>query len=171
MIAKAGCSLRDCNLFSILKNQTMKTIHTYTNYIEWLSADQMHEASKEWLSELKFIRDELLFFEDLITTFTSQLIESGKFSDNKEIIDAINRSNKRNNSLIEAIKTHQNELQIMVDKIDQLEEEKAYVNEHRTLTTTIAEFLKEYKALKSQLFEIIKSIKKEEKFKHLIDKK
>ncbi len=149
----------------------MKTIQNYTNYIEWLSADQMHEASTEWLSELRFIKDEHTFFEDLITTFTSQLIESGQFSDNMEIIDAINRSEKQNNVLIEAIKIHENELKIMMDGIDQLEEEKTYTKEHRDLTMLIAEFLKEYKSLKTQLFDIIKSIKKEEKQNHLIDKK
>jgi len=149
----------------------MKTKQSYTHYIEWLSAEQMHEASKEWLSELKFIRDEHRFFEDLITSFTFPIIESGKFTDTKEIIDAINKSNKQNNLLIEAIKTHENDLQIMVDKIDQLEEEKAYASEHRTLITTITKFLNEYKSLKSQLFEIIKTVKKEEKLKHLIDKK
>lgn len=149
----------------------MTTKQTYTHYVEWLSAEQMHEASKEWLSELEFIRDEHHFFEDLITSFTTPIIESGKFSDTKEIIDEINRSNKQNNQLIKTVITHINKLQIMVDKIDQLEEEKAYAAEHKALITTIATFLKEYKSLKRQLFEIIKRIKKEEKFKHLIDKK
>ncbi|WP_431136880.1 hypothetical protein [Psychroserpens mesophilus] len=149
----------------------MKTTKTYAHYVEWLSADQMHEASKEWLSELKFIRDEHLFFEDLITAFTSPLIASGKFSDIQEIIDAIYKSQKQNNVLIEAVKIHENELQIMVDGINQLEEEKAYTKEHSTLITTITNFLKAYKSLKSQLFTIITNIKKEDKQKHLIDKK
>ncbi|MBR9846061.1 MAG: hypothetical protein GYB35_08130 [Algicola sp.] len=149
----------------------MKTTHTYTHYIEWLSAEQMHEASKEWLSELRFIQDEHLFFEDLITTFTSPIISSGKFSDTKEIIDAIYKSEKENNTLIKAVKTHENKLQIMVDGKNQLKEEKAYLREHKSLIITISEFLKNYKSLKSQLFNIIKAIKKEEKFKHLIDKR
>ncbi|WP_435412727.1 hypothetical protein [Psychroserpens mesophilus] len=149
----------------------MKTGKTYAHYTEWLSADQMHEASKEWLSELQFVRDEHRFFEDLITTFTSQLIALDTFSDNKEIIDAINRSHKQNNTLIEAVKTHENELQIMVDGINQLDREKAYAKEHRDLIYTISDFLKHYKSLKSQLFDIIKTIKKEEKQRHLIDKK
>lgn len=149
----------------------MTTTKIYAHYVEWLSADQMHEASKEWLSELRFIRDEHHFFEDLITTFTSLIIETGKFSDTKEIIDAINRSHKRTNLLIEVVKTHENDLQIMVDGIDQLEQEKAYTKEHRGLIITIADFLKEYKSLKLQIFDIIKNIKKEEKQKHLIDKK
>ena len=147
----------------------MKTKQTYTHYIEWLSADQMHEASKEWLSELEFIKDEHLFFEDLITTFTSQIIEFGKFSDTKEIIDAINRSEKKNNDLIKAVKNHENNLQVMVDHLDQLEEEKAYTAEHKSLITTITDFLEAYKSLKSQLFDIIKNIKKIDKQNHLID--
>ncbi len=41
----------------------METQHTSSKYVEWLSAEQMHLASKEWLSELLFIKDEHLFFE------------------------------------------------------------------------------------------------------------
>ncbi|WP_178984196.1 hypothetical protein [Winogradskyella helgolandensis] len=149
----------------------MKTKQTPLRYVEWLSAEEMHTASKEWVSELKFIKDEHLFFEDLVTEFTSQLIASGNFSDSKEIVDAINRSEKQNDMLIDAVKIHENELQIMVDGIDQKEEEKTYINEHRDLITAISEFLKEYKSLKTQLFDIIKNIKKEEKRNLLLDRK
>ena len=140
-------------------------------YTEWLDADEMHEASKEWLSELNFIKDEHLFFEDLVTQFTSQLIAFNNFSSNKEIIDAINRSQKQNNTLIEAVKIHENELQIMVDGIDQLKEEKAYTKAHNNLIIAITDFLKEYRKLKTQLFDILKSIKKEYKNRHLLDRK
>jgi hypothetical protein len=147
----------------------MKT--TQLKYVEWLSAEELHEASKEWLSELNFIKDEHLFFEELVTQFTSQLIAFGNFSDSKEIVDAINRSQKQNNTLIEAVKIHENELKIMVDGIDQLEEEKAYTKEHSDLIIAITKFLKEYKSLKTQLFDIIKNIKKEDKNRHLLDRK
>lgn len=149
----------------------MKSIQTHPHYIEWLNAEQMHEASKEWLSELRFIRDEHLFFEDLITSYTLQLIAPDKFADNKEIIDVFNESQKRNNSIIEAVKIHENELKIMVDGINQIEKEKAYIQEHKDLIVIINDFLKEYKLIKKQLFEIIKNIKKEEKLRRLLDKK
>ena len=133
----------------------MKSIQTHPHYIEWLNAEQMHEASKEWLSELRFIRDEHLFFEDLITSYTLQLIAPDKFADNKEIIDVFNESQKRNNSIIEAVKIHENELKIMVDGINQIEKEKAYIQEHKDLILIINDFLKEYKLIKKQLFDII----------------
>ena len=149
----------------------MKSIQTQAHYTKWLNAEQMHEDSKDWLSELKFIRDEHLFFEDLITTFTMQLVAPDKFSDHKEIIDTLSKSQKRNNSIIEAVETHENNLQIMVDGIDELAKEKAYVKEHKDLILRITDFLKDYKTLKRQLFTIIKNIKKAEKQKRLIDKK
>lgn len=149
----------------------MDTTNTTIKYVEWLSADQMHKATKEWLSELLFIKDEHLFFEDLIKSYTLQLIAPDKFMDNKEIIDVVNRSQKHNNLLIEAVKVHKNELEIMVDGINQTKEEKAYRNSHRGLIIKIKEFELNYRILKTQLFEIIKSIKKEDKRKHLLDKK
>jgi hypothetical protein len=148
----------------------MKTIQTQLKYVEWLSAEDMHKASKEWLSELRFIKDEHVFFKDLIATFTAQILDSGKFSDTKEIIYVINRSQKQNNTLIEAVKIHENELLVMVDGVDQIEEEKAYSKEHSDLIIAISEYIKEYKSLKTQLFDIIKNIKKEGKLKRLINK-
>lgn len=148
----------------------MKTTQTQSKYVEWLSAEQMHQDSKEWLSELLFIKDEHLFFEDLINSFTLQLIEPEKFSNNKEIIDALNRSQKKNNLLIEAIKVHENELQIMLDGINQTKDEAAYRKSHKGLIMELSEFDKYYKSLKAQIFEIIKNIKKEDKRNHLLDR-
>ena len=149
----------------------MKTIQTHARYIEWLSPEEMHKGSKEWLSELEFVKDEHLFFEDLIKSFTLQLIKPEKFAHNKEIIDAINKSQKRNNLLIEAVTLHESALHIMVDGIDQLNEEEAYKKEHRGLIIKINEFLKHYRSLKMQLFDIVKKIKKEEKIRLLIDRR
>ena len=149
----------------------MESIRTQARYVEWLSADQMHEASKDWLSELRFIKDEHLFFEDLIKSFTLQLINPEKFSHNKEIIDALNRSQKKTTFFIETVNVHENKLQIMVDGIDQSKEEEAYKKEHRGLIIDISDFKKNYRILKTQLFDIIKSIKKEEKQRRLIDRR
>lgn len=149
----------------------METTHKKIGYVEWLSAEEMHKGSREWLSELKFIKDEYHFFENLIKSYTLQLIEPEKFSHNTEVIDVLNISQKKNNFLIEAVRVHENDLQIMVDGIDQLKEEEAYKKEHRGLIIEISEFIKDYRELKIQLFDIIKNIKREEKQRRLIDKK
>ena len=75
----------------------MEKVPTQARYIEWLSPDEMHQAIKEWQSELEFIKDEHIFFEDLVKSHTLQLINPEKFSHNTEVIDAINQSQKKNN--------------------------------------------------------------------------
>ncbi|HLT34358.1 MAG TPA: hypothetical protein VKZ98_11245 [Aquaticitalea sp.] len=148
----------------------MKTI-SKTTYVEWLNAEEMHEHVQQWMSELEFANDEFRFLEDLIKTYTLQLIESKQFSDNKEIIDAINRTGKRNHLLLEAIRVHSNELEILMDGIDQPKDEESYKERHRDLILRVKEFLLDYRSLKTQLFSMIQSILKKEKQRLLLDRR
>lgn len=140
-------------------------------YIEWLSADELHAASQEWLSDLKFTLDEHRFFEDLITEYTSLLIKDNQFPSSKALIEDIDASKKQNIILIEAVQTHENELKVMLDGINELKKEDAYTNEHFQLVSIIGDFMKSYNTLKQKMFTIIKDLKKQDKRNRLIDKK
>lgn len=146
----------------------MKSKHTNPKYIEWLSAEEMHEVSKHWFTDLKFIADEQQFFQDLIKNYTLQLIDKRVFADTKATIDALEKSIKRNTDLLEAVKTHENDLEILVDGIDQPKEEMAYKKEHRGIASLMSAFFIEYQTLKTHLFQIIKEALKKEKQKRLL---
>ncbi len=123
----------------------------------------MHAMSLQWLSELEFITDEHQFFNDLITSYTHELIDSKYFSRNRDLIDKLSKLLKNNELLISDIRAHENNLKIMVDGIDQLDEEKAYKKHHRELDQQLNDHLKKYKAVKSKLFQLIKQILKKKK--------
>ena len=148
----------------------MKSTYSNTKYVEWLSAEIMHKNSIEWLSSLEFMKDEQMFFDDLIRSYTLQLIDSKYFKESKIIIDTLSKLHKKTNLFIKYAKNHKNDLKIMVDGINQPKEENKYKNEHSRLSIEISDFVKEYRVLKTELFSLIKNIKKEEKQKHLIDK-
>lgn len=135
--------------------------------MEWYSADELHKASQDWLVELEFIKNEQLFFEDLLKSNSPKLIDQYGFEKNSYLIDALKTSQKQNNLLILAIKKHDKNLKIMVDGVDQPEEERLYKKEHRNIMSKINEYLKEYKTLKTQLFSIFKKVFKKEKQKRL----
>ena len=40
-------------------------------YEAWLSPETMHKGSLNWLSELRFAKDEQLFFDDLVKLHAS----------------------------------------------------------------------------------------------------
>ena len=147
----------------------MKATQTHTNFVEWLSAEDMHNDSKEWVLELEFLNDEYLFFEDLMRSYTLQLIDLQDYSKNKKIIEAIGNSRKENDNLKELIREHENKLEILIDGVDQPNEEEAYKNGHKSLLISFKNHLKEHKELKYSLFGIIKEIKKKEKQKRLIN--
>ena len=146
----------------------MNTAKRNIKYVEWLSAEDMHKDTLDWISELEFTKDEHSFFENLVNIYTLQLIVTKKFSESSEIIDAINQSEKANILLLEAIKIHRNELQIIVDGIDQLKEEDNYKKEHRNLIILVNEFLDDYQSLKTQLFGVFREIIRNEKQKYLL---
>ena len=86
----------------------------------------------------------------------------------KKIIDQLSTSQKETDILINTIVNHEKGLKIMVDGINQLKEENAYKDEHGKLIIKVSRFLEKYRALKSQLFTLIKSIIKEGKQKRLL---
>lgn len=146
----------------------MKTTKKQPKYVEWLNAEDMHEASRNWLSELNFIKDEQHFLEDLIKSYTLQLIDNSNFEKSKKIVDGLNKLQKKNKSLIKAVNIHESDLKIMVDGIDQIKEEQAYKNKHRELIIYVSKYLKDYRALKAKLFDVIKAVMKKGKQKRLL---
>ncbi|GAB4157501.1 MAG: hypothetical protein Tsb0033_09400 [Winogradskyella sp.] len=149
----------------------MKTIHTNAKHIEWLSADDMHFESKKWLSELEFYKEEQWFFEDLIRSYTLQIIDQNHFDESKRLIDKLTKIVEQTQTLSNAVQSHEKQLSIMVDGIDQIKEETAYKKEHRNLAELVDELGKRYRALKAKFFKFIKMIMKESKQNHLIEKK
>ncbi|WP_111684006.1 hypothetical protein [Winogradskyella tangerina] len=149
----------------------MKPIYTNVKYTEWLSADEMHEESKKWLSELEFYKEEQWFFEDLIRSYTLQILDHDHFEESKNHIDKLTEIVEQTQMLINTVKSHEKELSIMVDGIDQIEEEKAYRQEHRNLIKMFDEFKIRYLTLKTKFFSLIKTVMKEGKQKRLLDKK
>ncbi|PQJ68831.1 MULTISPECIES: hypothetical protein [Polaribacter] len=147
----------------------MKIAQVNTSFIKWLSAEEMHNDSKEWLIDLEFLNDEYLFFEDLIKWNTLQLIDFQAYSKSKEFIEILSNSKKTNDKLIELVKKHKNGLEVLVDVKDEPKKEEAYKTEHKTVLVLFKNHLKEHRALKLNLFEILKKIKKTEKGKRIID--
>lgn len=149
----------------------MKSQNSNRDWVEWFSASERHQHFKEWSSELLFIKDEHLFFEDLISSYSTLMINPKLFPESQEIVDAITKSQKQNENLIKSINEHENQLQIMLDGIDELDKEEVYASKHVELISQIKEFQKEFKTLKKHLFKFITSIIKEEKQKRLLDGK
>ena len=147
----------------------MKTIMPNIKYIESKDPDELHIESLNWISELKFIKDEQHFLDDLLKSYTLQLIENVDFTKNKEVISKLNKLRKTGGKLLKKLINHENELLILVDGIDQIKEEKHYRFLHSTYLLEVTNYFNEYKDIKKEIFSAVKQIMKKEKQKRLLN--
>ncbi|MCK5442198.1 MAG: hypothetical protein KAJ23_09930 [Maribacter sp.] len=146
----------------------MKTKKQIYRYLEWKSPDEMHQTSLEWISELKFIKDEQMFLNDLVRSYTLQITSLGIFEESRILITAISNSELEVGLLLKKVQVHENQLFIMLDDVDQPKMEKAYTETHRDLIFTIDKYVTEYRRLKGSLFKMISEVMKKEKQKRLL---
>ncbi|WP_299898413.1 hypothetical protein [uncultured Aquimarina sp.] len=145
----------------------MKTDEQHIKYAEWKSADELHEITVGWISELKFSKDEQLFLQNLIRNYPATPISEIEVKESKETADRLAKLSEQIDPLLEKIRNHNNELLVLVDSEDQLEEEKEYKQTHRLLSEEVNSYLETYKAHKRIIFELIKSFIKKEKVKRI----
>lgn len=146
----------------------MKTTQEIYKYIDSHTTEKMHLESKNVLLELNFIKDEQRFFEELIETYSFQLIVNEKFSQNRKLIEVLNIVQKKNEKLIENLTEHENKLEILLHKNNQTINEIKYMLWHKNILKDVEEHLTKYKEIKLLIFDMIKGIMKKEKQKHLL---
>jgi hypothetical protein len=124
-------------------------METKTSRVYQLDAplEVLHAESREWMTELHFMKDESAFFY--------KLIEKRESSDKaRNLADAhrqlINLSNERLDKLIVDTESHERVLADVLKK--NLSDEKAYRYSHHEISRRIKELNSDMKNLKRNLF-------------------
>lgn len=146
----------------------MNTSNQNFRYVEWKNSDEMHFSCLQWISELNFIKDEQVFFQDMLKEYTLPILESHLLEEAKSLIFKLTDSEKQVENLLKETKEHRNGLQILVDGIDQPDQEKEYREEHRRLLKEVNNFSTEYQALKKDIFTTVTRALKQQKQKKLL---
>ncbi|WP_435625293.1 hypothetical protein [Flagellimonas sp.] len=137
-------------------------------YQEWFSADEMHQESKRWLSQLAFIKDEQKFLDNIVKDYTLDVLDGDFFQQVKDSSDALLTSKKNMQLLHVKIRLHENQLIIMLDDIDQIKMESAYLETHKRLAKEMVEHMEKYEVAKLYIFKVISEIMKKRKRKKLL---
>lgn len=147
----------------------MNSPSSNTESLEWPNIKDLHADSIRWLSELNFIDDECLFFDDMIKTYTINLIDQSIFEKTKVLIGRLSQIQTKNKELINEISKHENSLDRLIQKSDNTNRAKVYTNEHKELLNSIRIHWDNYKPLKKDLFELLKGVLAEQKKKLLLN--
>lgn len=146
----------------------MDTSNQNFRYVEWKSSDEMHFSCLQWISELNFIKDEQVFFQDMLKEYTVPILESHLLEEAKSLIFKLTDSEKQVENLLKEATKHRNGLQILLDGVDQPDQEKEYREEHRRLLKEVNNFSIQYQALKKDIFETVTKALKQQKQKKLL---
>lgn len=120
--------------------------------MEWHEADEMHEQSKKWFSELSFIKDEQCFLNKVIQSFATKSLDKEAFKQLEDFKNAITENQHRIISVYKQVQKHMNQLEILMDGVNQLEMEKAYRKTHKNLFMKVNKCLLEFRNIKERGF-------------------
>lgn len=134
----------------------MKTHKWHLKYVEWLSAEEMYETSKNWESELGFIHDEQLFFEHLLQKIITGISNHSESLSELEMIGKLAPLKKECNILYSEVISHQEKLSSIVYgallKTSEVEQKQV----HYELMDTVGRFYLSHQQFKKNLFRIVK---------------
>ncbi|MDC8003783.1 hypothetical protein POV27_06955 [Aureisphaera galaxeae] len=145
----------------------MKKAKQAYRFVEWSSPDELHEATLEWKSELEFIKVEQRFLNQLIANHTLELISKEIRKESQELISELYKEEKEVDGLFDDVLKHSNRLEILVDGVDQIQEEKQFKEAHYFLKMEVLSYLNNYKETKRKIFLLIQQIMKKKKRKQI----
>lgn len=134
----------------------METLTTYkTNYLLEAGLDVLHHESREWLSELDFLKSELRFFLKL---FNSRVFTLEKDQQRQNVLKNMDRlSAIVLQELEQQIKTHEKNLSVLLTSTEA--NDAQYRDQHKQLYQKMQQFVNDVKSLKMLVFLFVESLK------------
>jgi hypothetical protein len=141
----------------------MKNI-TY-KIVQWSTPEELHAECLEWVSQLKFIRDEQRFLDELIKKYTISLILKDVYEDFLKLVGELKTEEKELAKLLKRVKEHKNNIEVLLDRTIDEREGAAYKEIHYYLKVEVYSYNQKYRKIKSKLFKKIKEFMKRERRK------
>lgn len=130
------------------------------------SISKLHDKSKNWSSELAFINDEIKFLNHLLSAQYIDYLFAG-LSKRIEIFTKKMEIEKQSGVTLQHL-INEHEL-LLTDLIEHnnLIANINYIDEHKKLEKEILIYLKKYKNLKKQIFEVVEKVMRKKNIKKL----
>ncbi len=140
------------------------------NYLEWNDADSIHKVTLLWQSQIEFIKTEQAFLAELLTDHTLQLLAQTGLEYSRHLALELAAFEKEVPKLSKRIQNHHNDLEVLIDKKDEFQAERAFQDAHLLLKLKMGEYLEKYKLLKEEIFKTMKTIFAKSKEKQIPQK-
>jgi hypothetical protein len=129
---------------------------------------ELYILTEHWQSDIKFFHYELNFLNILVDKyFTRLMAEEENVSKVKPVAMKLSRIEDRERELDQKITKHLQHIQELMENPSSDNSQK-FRDEHVELEIELANFLKDFRATKSEVFGLTEQVLKSEKAKHLL---
>ena len=130
------------------------------------SISKLHGETKNWLSELAFIKDEIRFFNHLLSANYLDCLFEGLAKRIEILTKKMAIENKSGLLLSDSIKKHELLLTDLIEH-NSLISNINYLEQHKKLEKEVEIHIKKYRNLKKQIFEVVEKVMKKKNIKKL----
>lgn len=123
------------------------------------STEELHQDAKIWISEIHFINDEIRFLEHLLSSKYIDCLSSGLSKKIETSAKKISEEKTTGQLLLEHILKQEGILADLI-KNDSGSSNTNFLETHKKLGLEIDIYVKKYKRLKKQIFEIVEKVMK-----------
>lgn len=127
-------------------------------YLEWNDAEDIHDATVLWKSQLEFVATEQAFLSELLSEHTLQLLSHNGFEETKHIAAQLDDHLKKVPQMREQLAEHFNKVVILLDGKDELKKERAFQDAHLSLATIMDDYFDNFRSFKKEVFDTMKKV-------------
>ena len=131
------------------------------------SVEELHDDSKQWISEIYFIKDEMRFLEHLLSSKYIDCLDAGLFTKIEALVKQISDEKNAGKALVEVINNHEAILAELINN-NSVESNKNYLQTHKNINKEIYSYTTKYKNIKKEIFDIVENVMKQKDQKKLI---
>ena len=132
--------------------------------------EELHQDSKNWVSEIHLINDEIRFLEHLLSANYIDVLAIGLHKKIEENVKQIAIQKTAGNALLGHISDQEKNLSALF-KNDNITDNISYRENHKKLEKEINAYVKKYKDIKQQIFKIVENVMKRTGQKKLVSSK
>jgi hypothetical protein len=138
-----------------------------SNYLQSAEWQELHVLTSHWQSDMAFFEDELRFIDVLLDKYFNALIDPENMDSTKSIAAKLSNLKSSREMMTSRIAEHLHHIKaLMTNSASQ--DAEAFREEHARLHDELTDFVKTFRAVKRDIFELTERIARTEKLKHLI---
>jgi len=128
--------------------------------------EEIHQDSKEWISEIEFIQDEIRLLDRLLGSNYIECVELGYCEKVKELKLVIIQESSNGQTLFRIIIDHEKVLSELIEN-ESIDSNVHYFEIHERIEREMFSFITTYKNLKKDIYDLIDEIMEKKKLKKL----